>query len=368
LTVQALTSADHDFGVVIPAKQDHLHWVKGACASIRHFMGDTPICVILDGVHFPDDMRKLHDIQVVRRDDVEVRELRDLSFGSLKAKNTALWVSPFETFLLLDADAVVWGDMRQHADFDRVDFVLDRPIGDPDSVRRWVMDVDAVDRTFPDFDARGHESDYVNTGAYLGRRGMLELDRYVELLRVSRDHPGMFYGSQGIFNFMVFSAADEGTLRLDQRELQVTTGDTTREEVARRFAFVDSQPSMFGQPVVLHWAGSQKPRVRERGRDYFKPMTHFRGEFRRAARGGVGPTTADGLRLRLEDMMCADWRGSNMRGRLGRLRRRSRQRYARAKVAVRKRTPNWIVGTLRRRARSEWTSANQFESPPERDR
>jgi hypothetical protein len=330
-------------------------------------MGNTPICVILDGEHFPDELRTIYDIQVVKSVGVEQRELRDLSFGSLKAKNTALWLSPFETFLLLDADVVVWGDMRRHADFDRVDFVLDRPISDPETVRRWVMDVDEVRRHFPDFDARRHASEYVNTGTYFGRRGMLELDRYIKLLRISSDHPGMFYGSQGILNFMVFSAADEGRLRLDQRELQVTTGDTTREEVVRRFAFVDSQPNVVGEPVVLHWAGSPKPRVRERGRDYFAPMTYFRREFRRAVRGGAGPTTADELRLRLEDMMCADWRGSNVRGRLGRLRRRSRQRYARAKVAVRKRTPNWIVGTLRRRPRSEWKSANQLESPPECD-
>jgi hypothetical protein len=93
--------------------------------------------------------------------------------------------------------------------------------------------------------------------------------------------------------------------------------------------------------------------VRERGRDYFKPMTYFRREFRKAARGGVGPTTADELRLRLEDMMCADWRGSNVRGRLGRLRRRSHQRYQRAKVAVRKRTPDWVVATTLGRSRSD---------------
>jgi hypothetical protein len=43
-------SPEHaDFGVVIPASAEHLHWVRGACASVRHFMGDTPICVLVDG-------------------------------------------------------------------------------------------------------------------------------------------------------------------------------------------------------------------------------------------------------------------------------------------------------------------------------
>ena len=285
--MQSSSSANHDFGVVIPAKPEHLHWVRGACASVRYFMDDTPICVILDGEDFPDALRETYDVHVLRRAEVEHHELRAVSFGSLRAKNTALWVSPFESFLLLDADAVVWGDMRRLLpDPGRFDFVLDAPIGDPEKVRRSVMDVDAVSRLFPDFDAGRHASEYVNSGAYFARRGMLDLDRYLELVRIAQSQPGMFYGSQGVFNFMVFSAADEGELRLNQRELQVTTGDTTREQVVRRFAFCDSRPTVVGDPVVLHWAGSPKPRVRERGRDYFEPMTFFRREFRRAVRGG----------------------------------------------------------------------------------
>ena len=46
-----------EFGVVIPTKEAHLHWVRGTCASIRHFMGDTPICVLLDGTRVPHDLR-----------------------------------------------------------------------------------------------------------------------------------------------------------------------------------------------------------------------------------------------------------------------------------------------------------------------
>jgi hypothetical protein len=139
-----------DFGVVIPAKSEHLHWVRGACASVRHFMADTRICVLLDGNKFPDSLRETYDIHVILSDEVEYRELRDLSFGSLKA-NVALWASPFERFLLIDADAVVWGDRRRYADFERFDFVPDSPSADSDYVRRWVMDVDAVARRFPDF-------------------------------------------------------------------------------------------------------------------------------------------------------------------------------------------------------------------------
>jgi hypothetical protein len=101
--------ATSDFGVVIPAKSEHLHWVRGTCSSVRYFMDETPICVLLDGDDFPDDLAS-YGVIVVRREEVEPRELRELSFGSLKAKNVALWASPFETYLLLDADAVAIDD------------------------------------------------------------------------------------------------------------------------------------------------------------------------------------------------------------------------------------------------------------------
>jgi len=260
-------SGEADFGVIIAAKPEHLHWVRGTCASVRYFMGETPICLVLDGEHPATDLVSTYGVRVLRRADVDQRELREVSFGSLRTKNTAFWISPFETFLFVDADAVVWGDMRRIADFERFDVILNTPIGDPERVRKWVMDVDRVSRYFPDFDARAHAGDFVNSGAFFARRGMLDVHRYIELIRFARGHPGLFYGSQGVFNFMLFSAVSEGTIRLEQRELQIMTGDTTREEVTSRFGFEQGVPVASDPPVVLHWAGSPKPRVRSRGRD-----------------------------------------------------------------------------------------------------
>jgi hypothetical protein len=297
---------------------------------------------MLDGQEFPDELRRTYGVDVLRRDDIHPRALR-AGFGSLKAKDAVLWASPFETFLLLDADAVVWGDMRRLACFDRADFVLDAGGEPPHSV----MDVAAVVRHVPGVDVESHVEQFANTGAYFGRRGVLDLDDYLELDRLADTYPGMFYGSQGVFNLMVLRAADRGELRLLQRELQVMTGRTVREEVVERFAFVDGQPAVVGDPTVLHWVGSPKPRVRQRGRDYFEPMTYFRREFRRAAAGRPSGSAADALRLRLEDALCTDWRGTNVRGRLGRLRRRTGQRYASAKAAVRRRTPDRLVSLVR---------------------
>jgi hypothetical protein len=333
-----------DFGVLIPARTEHLHWVRGLCASVRHFMGDTPICVILDGDRIPADLERVAGLEVVTRDEVEPKELRDASFRSPRAKNAALWASPYETFLLLDADTIVWGDMRRLADFDRFDFVLDRPGVEP---LHSVMDVELAASCFPDFDARSHVGEYVNNGVYLGRRGTLDLERYLRALRLAHERPGMFYGSQGSFNYMLFSAADEGTIRLRQRELQVQTGRTDRADVVHRFGFDGSEPLVSGDPVVLHWVASAKPRVRAGPRDYFAPMTHFRLEHRRATTPDGSRSLRDWSRLRFEDMACADVRARNIRGRLARTRRRSHKRYLQVRARVRRRTPEWLMAALR---------------------
>jgi hypothetical protein len=173
-----------DFGVIVPLKPEHVHWARGAYASVRYFMDDTPVCFLVDADrrHVPPGLVDADGARVVCRDDIDPDEAWELSFGSLRAKNLALWYSPFATFMVVDADAVVWGDMRIHADFERFDFVVDSPIVDPQSVRRSVMDVGA-DVLSPYLDARQHASAYVNKRFATRTRGGLPATRDTLRLR-----------------------------------------------------------------------------------------------------------------------------------------------------------------------------------------
>jgi hypothetical protein len=323
--MRVLGPTDAAFGVVIPASSEHLHWVRGACASIRRFMGDTPICLLLEGRGSADDLRATYGVRVEHQSTVEHPGLRALR-GSTKAKLLPLWVAPYETFLLLDADMVVWGDVREIADLERFDFVVDSPIG-PVRARRSVMDAEAVGALYPSFDALRYVDRYFNCGAYFARRGALELERFLELLRDSAERLGVFLNDQGFLNFMVFAGLEDGTLRVDQREVQAMIGDLSDDELRRRFSFVGGQPRVDGPPVVLHWvgAGTVKPTMRARGQ-FVEPMAYFRREYRIARRGATSPSARDELRLRLEDALCSDFRGSNLRGRLARGRRRAVRR------------------------------------------
>jgi hypothetical protein len=353
---QVLAPTEAPFGVVIAATSDHLHWVRGACASVRYFVGETPIALLLDGEGSVADLRRTYGVHVVRQSALEHPGLRALK-GSTKAKLAALWVSPFSRFLYLDADAVLWGDVGRLADLERFDFVLDAPYGVRRS-RLGVMDVEAASRHFPEFDAVRHEADYVNTGAFFAQRDALDLDRYLELVRFSQRHPGVFFNDQGIFNFLVFSAADEGTLRVDQRRLQVKVGegDATHDSLVRQFRFTDGRPSVTGEPVVIHWVGTLKPTMQDGQGDFFEPMAFFRRQYRLARHDRPEPNALDDLWLRFEDVSCGDWRGENLRGRLRRRRRRAMTQFrflvGRAKIAARARLPSRLVTTLKKRLSS----------------
>jgi hypothetical protein len=308
--MRPLAPAEADFGVVVTVTRRDLHWARGTCASVRYFMPDVPVWLLLDGPGSTADLERAYGVRVDRTEDVDHPGLQEVSFGSYLTKLSTLWLAPFETFLFLDADTVVWGDLREHADLERFDFVLDRPIGGSPHVDRWIMDVDAAARHFPQFDARGHVDDYVNNGAFFARRGALDLERYLDLARFSREHPGVFLTDLGIFNFMLFGGADEGTLRLSQRDLQVLVGFSSRhnllrgarfEDLQRRFSLADGRP-VVDSPVVLHWAGPVKPALNGGERDLVEPMSFFRRRFRIDRRGGGQPTSWDELQLWLEDL------------------------------------------------------------------
>jgi hypothetical protein len=308
-------------------------------------MGDTPICILLDGEGDAGDLVATYGAQVLRVDDVEPEALRRVSRRSQRAKNAALWAAPFETYLLLDCDTVVWGDMRRFLDFDRFDFRVN--VGGREALEH-VMDVASMQKLFPDFDAAGHVDDFVNSGVYFARRGALDLDRYLQAVELQERNPGVLkFGDQGLFNLMIFRAADEGAIRLDQRELQLVVKDTSREEIVSRFGFHGRRPAIVGEPAVIHWAGGAgaKPKVRERGEDYFAPMTYFRLQYLRdRGRSSV----IRGFRLRLEDLTSTDIRSTNTLGAIKRARRRSRWYWARLKVPIRRRIPDWVMATVRR--------------------
>jgi len=149
------------FGVIILCNKNDFIFAKGCCASVKYFMPDVPLCLLIDGDFdigsFPDDYNPI----ILRKDNINDEFLKENSFGWGITRMIAFWESPFDSFLLLDADTNVWGDIRKLCDLNKYDVVIDKPLYkyDEESINKWFFNTSKINHYFPDFDYKNY--DYV---------------------------------------------------------------------------------------------------------------------------------------------------------------------------------------------------------------
>lgn len=290
-----------DFGIIVACcYQDYL-FAKGCCASIRNFLGDVPICLIVDGTFSVSSLEKAYGVRVINHHNVTNEILKKRSFGWGKTKMIAFWESPWKHFLVLDADTNVWGNVLKYADFENFDVTIDRPCYSytDDFVCEYFFETTQIEKHFPNFNWRAHQHDYFCTGTFFATRGIFSIDEYVDILNFTEKNPGIFkYGEMGFLNFMLFRAADEGRIRLGQASMQLIASDFDREEMRKRLPMKEIGPVLQDDDAtVIHWCGP-KPRL-STTQTYAEPMNFHRRQFLYAERGYTGKT-ADFL-LQLED-------------------------------------------------------------------
>lgn len=267
-----------DFGVIITCTKTDSLFAQGCCASIRYFMGDVPICLLVDGTVSVDSIASTYNTLVITKKSVKSELLATRSMGWGLTKMIAFWESPFEHFLLLDADTCVWGDVSLYADFTKYDAIVDLPYYSytEESINEYFFDTNLLKTLYPDFAYLSHP--YVCTGVIFGKRDIFDIAEYEYILNLKDKHPGLFkYGEMGFLNFMLFRAKQEQKLRIGAVHTQHIVTDFSFEETKKRFP-LNSVPVVTGDPTVIHWAGGSKP-VRSNPHIYSEPMLFFRKKF-----------------------------------------------------------------------------------------
>ncbi|HTQ50667.1 MAG TPA: hypothetical protein VMJ12_08145, partial [Candidatus Acidoferrales bacterium] len=201
-------------GVVIPVWAGDVYLAKACCASVRQSMGDIPITLLVDGR--ATDTRELERLAGVRRmvvQDVVSEEEARLCAGTPWTKMLLFWISPYERFLCLDADLLVWGDLRAYAEFDKYDFMVTHRFHNsvkferPEQLLGCVSNVDIFKQLDPALDWRGQEED--NTGVFFARRGIFSKENLMALRRM--DCWTCF--ESGVFRYLHWKALHEGNPR-----------------------------------------------------------------------------------------------------------------------------------------------------------
>lgn len=271
-----------DFGIIVACYQKDYRFAKGCCASIRYFLGDVPICLLVDGSFSVAEVEKAYDVNVIYRNDVTNQVLKNRSFGYGITKMVAFWESPFQHFLYMDADTIAWGNILKYANFEDFDFVIDRTqpsyLNDR-GINKSFFDTEKLEKHFPNFNWQKYRYNYFIAGVFFGKKDIFELAEYVKILDFCEKYPGVFkFGDQGLLNFMIFQGVEQGRFRVKNEHLQ-TFGSSfiDNPQLKQRFSLESNTPILRGDDAsIIHWAGGINSPLLARTEVYNQPMTFFR--------------------------------------------------------------------------------------------
>jgi Mannosyltransferase putative len=260
-------------GIIVLVSAGDVYLAKACCASIRHSMGDIPITLLVDGPNTDTaELQRLPNVKRMVAQEVVDHEYAKLCTG-FWVKLLVHWKSPYERFLYLDADTLVWGDLRAYAKFDQFDFIgayrftNEIKLKTAEEIHRCLFDVDIVRKWDPALDWHGQE--LINAGAFFARRGVFARENLMALRRLNcwRCY------DNGVLQYLFWRALREGIPRAGGYRLQLFPADeTSRPE--DRFLPRDGQ-----HPAIIHWI-TRKPKLGRRYRaadDYRKLFLKMTG-------------------------------------------------------------------------------------------
>lgn len=249
--------------------------LRGCLASIKYFAPDAPICLMIDGDFDSRPFEKRYGVSCIRRRDVRHPDLRKWSFGPGITKMVAFWEAPFERIFHVDADAVLWGDVRRNLPDGDWDVVFNEP---HEEINEFIQRTQYFDpqlifehiKPFP-----WQDNPYFQAGVVCVKRGALDIQEYLKMLEGQRKNPDIFINmDQGILNILVFRAAKSGRLRALSAHLQSVVPVLSKGELKSRFQVQNGKPVPRNQSTVVHWAG---PKPYTTNSSVFSlPMDYFR--------------------------------------------------------------------------------------------
>lgn len=273
-------------GVIVVTSPTDVYLAKASCASIRHVMGNIPITLLCDGANTnTSELERLPNVSRMVAQEVLDEETVQL-FSGFWVKLIALWKSPYERFLLLDADTILWGDIRTYAKLDEFALIAVRrfatlqTVQTVEEIQKYVFDVDVIKKIEP-FDWLGQP--LTPSGAFFARRGAFTRE---DLLMLRRLDCWKCYDN-GIFQFLLWRSTLRGAPKTTGFPFHLFPADTSSIP-EDRFLPRDGK-----RPAIIHWI-TKKPKL---GRNY-KAFDDYRRMFLKM----TGRNTFLNTRLLIEDI------------------------------------------------------------------
>ena len=281
------------FGFVTGCHAGDKFLVQATLASMRHFCPDIPICLVVDGSFDVSDLEKEYGLLVLRVSELPSIEMRKLLCGSYCAKLAAIWEGPFERYVWLDSDAIVWGDftaqIRTDVDFQIFWSEVSLPPHGTD-IPPWLphfhFDPQKLQNFDPEFDWRGKA--YFSSGAFACRRNAIPFQEWAKVQAWAKQVPGLFaWGEMGMLNYLVHAMTQRREIKSTMSNLQHLWVHHGKEELMEDSVGIDWHfPKQIRRPRVAHFCG-RKPFLFDR-HAYSRPFTIARLEHHRRRHGELG--------------------------------------------------------------------------------
>jgi hypothetical protein len=260
---------------------------------MRHYCPNVPICLTVDGNFDVSDLETEYDLIVLRVPELPSKEMRELMLGNYRSKLAALWEGPFEFYIWLDSDAIVWGDfipqVRTDVDFQIFWSEISIPT-DATEIPPWLahfyFDPQKLKAFDPEFDWRGHA--YFSAGAFACRRDVIPFHDWTKVESWDNQVPGLFaWGEMGMLNYHVHSMTRRGEIKTAMSNLQHIWGHHGKQELVQDCHDAGWHfPETIKRPRVAHFCG-RKPFLFDH-KGYSRPFTIARLENHRAHYGELG--------------------------------------------------------------------------------
>jgi len=282
------------FGFVTGCHAGDKFMVQATLASMRHYCPEVPICLVVDGSFDVSDLQHEYGLIVLRISELPSNEMRGLMNGNARAKHAAMWEGPFEFYVWLDSDAIVWGDFtpQVRTDDDFQIFWSEISIAaDATEVPPWLphfyFDPGKLKTFDAEFDWRGHA--YFSAGVFACRRDLIEFNKWLEVESWGKQTAGLFgdFSDQPLLNYFVHSMTQRGEIKNTLSNLQHTCQHHGKEELIKDCAGAGWHfPKEIRRPRVVHFCG-RKPFLFSQD-TYSRPFTIARLEHHRRRLGEVG--------------------------------------------------------------------------------
>lgn len=265
-----------DFGIIITTYIGDFYFTKALLASIKKFMPEIPICLIQDGDFSLEEVRSIYNItHVVKRENARNEFVKQNCFRSRCSSLVAFTESPFEKFLYLDSDLVLWGNILKHINVDEADFIHNVP-HEPYSDKIYkgqYFDAEKLFEHTESFDWK--DCHFFNSGVFIARKNLFEQREFEDIVRLwKKDRSLLPTDPQSILNVLVFRNQKKGNIKVSEAHLQTVVPVINATELERKFTFLNGEP-VVKEDTVIHWAGL-KPFMTNQGKVFTAPEIYFR--------------------------------------------------------------------------------------------